>query len=494
MSFGAVGQFGVANKLELGARAAELRERLLKNRDQKQEHPGRAASAPNETKTTSRSHSVTSDQPTDPGNIKTEDTTTTLYTDLGADEEDIHQLITSISSELVNDAAARSAPQTPDTSLLSGLSKETASSHTKRPHKLTPPTSSDLPLATSNRKTPSEKTPPQEGEDIRGNIQKKSMRNSNHTANHQTSSSNHPSIIPVTNKPRQSLVEKSPEPSATKGHQYQSAVTESTSKNPSTSNSPAQQPPKRGMDSTDAAEPPSSERRNQPSQPASMQAPPRQPTSSSATTQSSPRSLASPALAQLLKEDKDLRDWLDMTGYFDVDVRNRKLQRARKLAEFEAEKNRIEEARRKLLEEDALDNPFGRSPLATLLPKQLGEPNESQPTIPAKRKAVPSPISAHPWTGEILALSPRPLVDITTPARALRNAMLAPGWTATGVPHGILGLQTTVKAVIMAPLPHGRETGPLLGTLHQARASTMMALAAETAMPVTVTATLVTGA
>jgi hypothetical protein len=70
----------------------------------------------------------------------------------------------------------------------------------------------------------------------------------------------------------------------------------------------------------------------------------------------------SPALIKLLEEDRDLQDWLLYTQYFNVETRTKKLTRYRRLAEMEAEEQRIKaeqerlaEQRRKLLEEDDSD-------------------------------------------------------------------------------------------------------------------------------------------
>ncbi|OIW24404.1 YTH-domain-containing protein [Coniochaeta ligniaria NRRL 30616] len=70
-------------------------------------------------------------------------------------------------------------------------------------------------------------------------------------------------------------------------------------------------------------------------------------------------------LAKLMGQDQDLRDWLLYTRYFDVESRDKKLTRYRALAEMEAAEQRIKEeqerlaaARRKLLEEDDLDQSF----------------------------------------------------------------------------------------------------------------------------------------
>ncbi|KAL1880587.1 hypothetical protein VTK73DRAFT_5392 [Phialemonium thermophilum] len=67
-------------------------------------------------------------------------------------------------------------------------------------------------------------------------------------------------------------------------------------------------------------------------------------------------------LARLLEIDADLKDWLHLTQYHDVELRTRKLTRYRKLAEvdakqrqIEAEQQRLAAERQKLLEEEDLE-------------------------------------------------------------------------------------------------------------------------------------------
>lgn len=53
-------------------------------------------------------------------------------------------------------------------------------------------------------------------------------------------------------------------------------------------------------------------------------------------------------LATLLERDNDLRDWLTLTQYFDVEARRRKLTRYRKLAEIDAEQKRMQAEQRRI--------------------------------------------------------------------------------------------------------------------------------------------------
>ncbi len=76
-------------------------------------------------------------------------------------------------------------------------------------------------------------------------------------------------------------------------------------------------------------------------------------------TASESTSLAHPDLSRILEHDRDLKDWLELTGYNNLEARNKRLQRSRKLAAIESEQMRIDAERRLLLEEDALDNLHG---------------------------------------------------------------------------------------------------------------------------------------
>lgn len=85
------------------------------------------------------------------------------------------------------------------------------------------------------------------------------------------------------------------------------------------------------------------------------------------------------SLNRILDHDADLRDWLVLTNYHDVETRNRKLVRHRALAELAKEKERIEEEERKLMEEADLDMSF-RQPVSVAIPKD--SPIETPVTMP----------------------------------------------------------------------------------------------------------------
>ncbi|KAK3350051.1 YT521-B-like domain-containing protein [Lasiosphaeria hispida] len=70
------------------------------------------------------------------------------------------------------------------------------------------------------------------------------------------------------------------------------------------------------------------------------------------------------ALARLAEQDMDLKDWLILTNYHEVKSRSRKLERHRKGLALAAEKERIEAEQRKLMEEEELESMgFRRSTL-----------------------------------------------------------------------------------------------------------------------------------
>ncbi|KAK3945494.1 YTH domain-containing protein 1 [Diplogelasinospora grovesii] len=102
------------------------------------------------------------------------------------------------------------------------------------------------------------------------------------------------------------------------------------------------------------------------------------------------------ALTRALEQIPDLRDWLDLTNYHDVELRTKKLERHRKVKALAAEKQRIEEEEQKLREEEELEMGFRRiaipaltptpasatTPVSTARPTTAAAP--STPTIPAK--------------------------------------------------------------------------------------------------------------
>lgn len=72
------------------------------------------------------------------------------------------------------------------------------------------------------------------------------------------------------------------------------------------------------------------------------------------------------AFTRLLNQVPDLRDFLEMSDYYDVEARTRKLTRFRRLKALAAERQRLEEEERKLMQEEEIDLGLQRSTVARL--------------------------------------------------------------------------------------------------------------------------------
>ncbi|KAK3692303.1 YT521-B-like domain-containing protein [Podospora appendiculata] len=94
-------------------------------------------------------------------------------------------------------------------------------------------------------------------------------------------------------------------------------------------------------------------------------------------------------LSRAIEHDQDLRDWLVMTDYHDVEARNRKLERHRKAKALAAEKERIEAEQRKLIEEEELELGFRRAPVAT--PSAAPTPTTVSAVTPLPSKPATEP-------------------------------------------------------------------------------------------------------
>jgi hypothetical protein len=94
--------------------------------------------------------------------------------------------------------------------------------------------------------------------------------------------------------------------------------------------------------------------------------------SASQTGHGSVTGLVSPdsTLTSLLGRYPDLRDWLELTDYYNVEVRTRRLDRFRKVKALAAQKLKIEEEERRLMEEEALEMGLQR-PTITRLPSSV---------------------------------------------------------------------------------------------------------------------------
>ncbi|KAM7224088.1 hypothetical protein V8F06_000561 [Rhypophila decipiens] len=99
------------------------------------------------------------------------------------------------------------------------------------------------------------------------------------------------------------------------------------------------------------------------------------------------------ALDRILDNDADLRDWLVLTNYYDVEARDRKLARHRRVKALAAERERIEEEERKLLEEEALEMGI-RAPISATLKNEtplqtpVSQPSSSSSSLPATTKTT----------------------------------------------------------------------------------------------------------
>jgi hypothetical protein len=92
---------------------------------------------------------------------------------------------------------------------------------------------------------------------------------------------------------------------------------------------------------------------------------------------------AEDAFTRLINQVPDLKDFLEMTGYYDVETRTRKLDRFRRVKALAAEKLRIEEEERKLMEEEELEFGLQRSTVARLTSTGSNAPAGSEtPALP----------------------------------------------------------------------------------------------------------------
>ncbi|KAK3303393.1 YT521-B-like domain-containing protein [Chaetomium strumarium] len=103
--------------------------------------------------------------------------------------------------------------------------------------------------------------------------------------------------------------------------------------------------------------------------------------------------LSGEAFTRLLNQVPDLRDWLEMTNYDDVETRTRKLDRFRRAKVLAAEKRRIEEEEKKLMEEEALEMALTPSTVVPLtgVGKGTPVPQDTPHARPDKRAREESP-------------------------------------------------------------------------------------------------------
>ncbi|KAL1839454.1 hypothetical protein VTJ49DRAFT_1492 [Mycothermus thermophilus] len=92
-------------------------------------------------------------------------------------------------------------------------------------------------------------------------------------------------------------------------------------------------------------------------------------------------------LARLLSMDPELKDFLEMTDYYNAETRTRRLDRFRRAKELAEQKRKIEEEERKLREEEELEMSLHRSSTAVRLPSTF-----STPAIP-ETATLPTPVT-----------------------------------------------------------------------------------------------------
>lgn len=136
---------------------------------------------------------------------------------------------------------------------------------------------------------------------------------------------------------------------------------------------------------------------------------------------------SSQGLAALLELEPDLRDWLTLTQYFDVETRARKLTRYRKLAEMDAEQKRMQaeqqrldaEREKLLAEEESERGMVWRTSTATPLPPPTPMPsallppnqNNSNNNAAASSKADNTPATPVAVADTKISAEPRPAVS-----------------------------------------------------------------------------------
>ena len=101
------------------------------------------------------------------------------------------------------------------------------------------------------------------------------------------------------------------------------------------------------------------------------------------------------AFTRLLKQVPDLKDFLEMTDYYNVETRTRKLDRFRRVKALAAEKLRIEEEERKLMEEEEEEMGLQRSSVRLAQTPITSAPITPVPITPAA-VAIKSEVQAAP--------------------------------------------------------------------------------------------------
>ncbi|EAQ85055.1 hypothetical protein CHGG_09069 [Chaetomium globosum CBS 148.51] len=98
--------------------------------------------------------------------------------------------------------------------------------------------------------------------------------------------------------------------------------------------------------------------------------------------------------ARLLNQVPDLKDFLEMSDYYDVEARTRKLTRFRRLKALAAEKLKLEEEERKLRQEEELDMGPPRSTVALFASTASSAAPSATPDL--ETASLPTPVTPVP--------------------------------------------------------------------------------------------------
>ena len=445
------------NKLD--ARAAELKEQLLRSKSQKSSRDNSLPPANNTAPKTnagafeknsagSTSHNQTSRPPSRtlfvPHYIPPQQL---LETSVPADANDIAALITSISS------ASQDEPN--EESKLAATpvaSHPTASSASSATYSQALPFKMDSTRAANEVPEKPAQTPPsrrgsasclEEGEIENGPTKAGSSTRVSkmpHKSQASISSSDSIDIAATTFAPSKNERAAAPLPKTTRGaQQHRSLQGESTLRLNQNGNrvasrefvppsAPSRKPSEAGLRGLDGRE--------------NMQQRHELPRGESRTVGSNPmdtQAKTSQKLSDLLDHDADLKDWLALTQYFDTEARTRKLTRYRKLAEMEAEQKRIaaeqqrlDAERQKLLAEEELERggPWRSTPVSGPPSAPFPYSYTSDNSTPLAKPDNVSPVKTPPEASGIAAGLPvsastkRP-ADSPAPALPSRSTKMA---------------------------------------------------------------------
>jgi hypothetical protein len=372
-------------KLGLDARAAELKEKLLKGRSQTQTQ-SRAAPA----------------RPSTDASSKPANTFSNSTASLPADADDIAALISSISSA----------------SEVSGSSNRINSSSDKQPHPSTPqpkPASEQIPPQTSQKisipttpalaqdKQPSRQldrgvipaiaTPLKPRNPVNGSVgegEKTKTVTNNIKATEPAASTVRAAPRTADHADRKSSVANI----ASGTHHFQSVKASDTNsgresgreKTVQTPTKPVLQGLSRDSEINSSTIVPKSAPSTEPTKTANNRTAADQAVASK-NTGGSEQPSSDDAFTRLLSQVPDLKDFLEMTDYYNVEARTRKLDRFRRAKALAAERLRIEEEERKLMEEEELEMGLQRSTAARL--------TSAVPSAPAGSgsNSLPTPVT-----------------------------------------------------------------------------------------------------